>query len=370
MSGIYIHIPFCKRACAYCDFYKEIGTRHIDATLAAMHRELDARKDYLRGEPLTTIYFGGGTPSLCSPRQIGEFMEHIARLYPASALEEITLEANPDDLTAEYLRDLRAVGINRLSMGIQSFDDGCLRLMNRRHNAAQAIHAVEQAQRVGFDNISTDLIFGVPGYGGEKLAHSILTMLSLGVQHISAYHLTIEPNTSFGRQMARGTFHPVEEQTSEEEFLAVHTALTDAGYEHYEISNFALPGHRARHNASYWHGVPYLGIGPAAHSFDGEERHWNISSVEEYLRGATPEAEHLTPRDHYNEYLMTRLRTIEGIDLNEIEARFGEEQLQHLMHNLRHTMLAHRLTITDHHIALRPEHFLVSDLVIKDLFEV
>lgn len=370
MAGIYFHIPFCKRACAYCDFYKQIGTKHIAETLSAMRGELRQRQSYLKGEKIGTIYFGGGTPSLCSPRQIDDLMNDCAKLFDCSATEEITLEANPDDLTEEYLRDLRSAGINRLSMGIQSFDDACLKLMNRRHTAAEAIRAVETAQKAGFDNISTDLIFGVPGFGGEKLKQSIRQMLALGVQHISAYHLTIEPNTFFGRQMARGEFSPVKEEVSEEEFLAVHHALTDAGYEHYEISNFALEGRRARHNAAYWHGVPYLGIGPAAHSFDGSERHWNISSVEDYLEGAEPEAEELTARDHYNEYLMTRLRTIEGIDLEEVERMFGHRQLEFLMHNLRQSMLAHRLSTTGTHIALKPEHFLVSDLVIKDLFDV
>ncbi len=370
MAGLYFHIPFCKRACAYCDFYKQIGTRHFDETLQAMHRELDTRAPYLRGASIGTVYFGGGTPSLCSPRQIGDFMEHTARLFDTSALEEITLEANPDDLSTDYLRGLRDAGINRLSMGIQSFDDDCLKLMNRRHDAAGAIRAVDMAQKVGFDNISTDLIFGVPGFGGEKLMRSIRRMLDLNVQHISAYHLTIEPDTFFGRQMARGTFSPVTEEVSEEEFLTVHHALTEAGYEHYEISNFALPNRRARHNAAYWHSVPYLGIGPAAHSFDGEERHWNVSSVEGYLQGEAPEAEQLTRRDRYNEYLMTRLRTIEGLDLKEIVRLFGEDQLKSLKNNIRGSMLASTLRISDDRIALKPEQFLVSDLVIKDLFEV
>lgn len=370
MAGLYFHIPFCKRACAYCDFYKQIGTRDLEPTLDAMHRELDLRASYLRGAPVTTVYFGGGTPSLCSPRQIGEFMEQIYGLFDTARLEEVTLEANPDDLTADYLRDLRGAGINRLSVGIQSFDDDCLRLMNRRHDAAQAVRAVETAQRIGFDNISTDLIFGVPGFGGERLRHSIRQMLALGVQHISAYHLTIEPGTFFGRQMAQGRFSPVAEEISEEEFLRVHTELTDAGYEHYEISNFALPGRRARHNASYWHSVPYLGIGPAAHSFDGTERHWNVSSVSRYLAGEAPEAEQLTLRDRYNEYLMTRLRTAEGIDLEEVRNLFGEKRLEKLMNDLRGPMIAYGLCISERHIALHPEQFLVSDLVIKDLFEV
>ena len=243
----------------------------MDGVTAAMHRELDERQDYLRGEAVTTRYFGGGTPSLYAPAALKGLLDHAALLFDCSGTTETTLEANPDDLTENYLDGLREAGIDRLSIGIQSFDDGCLKLMNRRHTAAQAIGAVRAAQRAGFGNITADLIFGIPGFGGDSLKRSLDGMLSLGVQHISAYHLTIEPDTAFGRRAARGEFRAVDEEVSEEEFLTVHDTLTAAGFEHYEVSNYALPGFRARHNASYWHGTKYLGIGPAAHSFDGEE---------------------------------------------------------------------------------------------------
>ncbi len=369
MAGLYFHIPFCKRACAYCDFYKEIGTRRMQPLLEAMHRELDERKDYLRGEEVRTRYFGGGTPSLCSPAEIRALLLHAGRLFDCSHAEETTLEANPDDLNEKYLCELREAGIDRLSIGIQSLNDDCLKLMNRRHNASQAVRAVANARKAGFDNITVDLIFGVPGFGGNKLLATIDGILSLGVEHISAYHLTIEPNTFFGREMSRGHFAPIAEEQSEEEFLTVHRLLTRAGYEHYEISNFARPGFRARHNASYWHGVRYLGIGPAAHSFDGEERHWNIASTQEYIDGRPAECEHLTERDRYNEFLMTRLRTSEGIPLGELTRLFGPERTERLLRETRQSVHAHIINKQDGHLAIPPEHFLISDLIIENLFE-
>lgn len=369
MAGIYFHIPFCKRICAYCDFYKSVSLTQLDPTLEAMHRELDARRAYLGRETIRTRYFGGGTPSLCTPKQIGALINHAAELYDCSVVEETTLEANPDDLTPSYLDAIRRTGIDRLSIGIQSFDDSCLKLMNRRHTATQAIEAVRMAQQTGFDNITIDLIFGVPGYGGDSLRHSLDQTLKLDIQHISAYHLTVEPNTAFGRRAARGDFAPVDEAVSEQEFLAVHHTLTEAGFDHYEVSNYALPGFRAQHNASYWHGAQYLGIGPAAHSYDGRERHWNPSSVADYLAGTVAECETLTEQDCFNEYLLTRLRTAEGIDLGEIERRFGPARLTRLKQAAQPLQQAGTLLGTTGSMAIPAVHFLVSDAVIETLFE-
>lgn len=369
MAGLYFHIPFCKRVCAYCDFYKSVDLRRMDPLLESMHRELDARREYLGGEPVRTRYFGGGTPSLCAPEAVAGLLDHAATLFDCTAAEETTLEANPDDLTPAYLAVLRRAGVNRLSVGIQSFDDACLKLMNRRHNAAQAVEAVRSAQREGYENITVDLIFGVPGFGNDTLRRSLDSALALGVQHISAYHLTVEPDTAFGRRAARGEFRAVEEEVSEEEFLTVHQALTAAGFEHYEVSNYALPGFRARHNASYWHGTKYLGIGPAAHSFDGEERHWNASSVEKYIAGAPAGKEVLTQRDRFNEYVMTALRTAEGIDLEEAAARFGAKRLARMQEEAAPFLRSGTLRIDRGRMALPPEKFLVSDAVIGALFE-
>ncbi len=369
MAGLYFHIPFCKRVCAYCDFFKEVGTGRLPDLIKAMHRELDERRDYLSGEPIHTRYFGGGTPSLCPPETIRELLDHAAHLFDCSDVEETTLEANPDDLDIRYLAALREAGIDRLSIGVQSFDDDCLRLMNRRHNAAQADAAIRAAKQAGFSNLTVDLIFGVPGFGGDSLRRTLDRTLEADVQHVSAYHLTIEPGTAFGRRAERGAFEPVSDETSEAEFRLVHDTLCSAGFEHYEVSNFARPGFRARHNAAYWHGIKYLGIGPAAHSYDGRERHWGVASVARYIKGVPAESERLTDTDRFNEYLLTRLRTIEGIDLTEAERCFGHARAQRLRRGAESWLQTGTLRLSGTRMALPPERFLLSDAVIRSFFE-
>ncbi len=369
MAGLYFHIPFCKRICAYCDFYKSAELRRMDEVLAAMGQELEAQRNYLGGEAVRTRYFGGGTPSLCTPEQIGELLARAAGLFDCSAVEETTLEANPDDLDESRLAALRRAGVDRLSIGVQSLDDACLRLMNRRHTAAQAVEAVRAARRAGFDNVTVDLIFGIPGFGGDALRRSLDGVLELEVEHVSAYHLTVEPHTALGRRAARGEFEPVAEAVSEREFATVHETLTQAGYEHYEVSNFARPGFRARHNAAYWHGEKYLGIGPAAHSYDGRERHWNAGSIDRYLAGEVAGHEILSECDRFNEYVMTRLRTVDGIDLAEAERLFGAERAARLREEARRFVAAGVLVGGESRLAVPPERFLVSDAVIGALFE-
>lgn len=335
MAGLYFHIPFCRRICAYCDFFKSAEVGRVDSVLEAMERELDGAVDWLSDRRIRTVYFGGGTPSLCDPARLQGLADRAAALLDCSGVEEFTVEANPDDMTGEWLEALARTGANRLSVGVQSFDDDELRLMNRRHTGMQAVEAVRRAQAAGFANLTIDLIFGVPGFGGEVLRRNLDRALALGVQHISAYHLTIEKNTAFGRRLERGRFSEVDEQVSEREYLEVHRTLTGAGFEHYEVSNYALPGCRARHNAAYWSGDEYLGIGPAAHSFNGKSRRWAAASIDGYLPGAGTEAiyeqERLTERDRYNEYLMTRLRTAEGLELAAVETRFGKERAERLL---------------------------------------
>lgn len=369
MAGIYFHIPFCKRICAYCDFYKSADLRLLEPLLEALLAELERRRAYLGDEPVRTRYFGGGTPSLCTAEQLRTLLERTERLFDCSQVLETTLEANPDDLDARSLAALREAGFDRLSIGIQSLDDACLRLMNRRHTAAQAVAAVREARAAGFDNLTVDLIFGVPGFGGDALRRTMDGILALDVEHVSAYHLTVEPGTAFGRRAARGEFVPVDDETSEREYLAVHRALTAAGYEHYEISNYARPGFRARHNAAYWHGGRYLGVGPAAHSYDGRERCWNPASVTKYLAGETGGSETLTDRDRFNEYLLTRLRTAEGIALREVAALFGPERLARLMRAASAWTAAGALLVTEGRMAVPAERFLVSDAILTDLFE-
>lgn len=369
MAGIYFHIPFCKRICSYCDFFRNADLRQMTPMAEALHRELDVRSKYLHDRHIHTIYFGGGTPSLYAPEVLQGFIDHARALFGFDRAEEITVECNPDDLTDDYLTRLRRTEINRLSIGIQSFDDGCLRLMNRRHTAAEAIDAVQRAQRAGFGNITIDLIFGVRDFGGEILRQTLETALSLNVQHISAYHLTIEPATALGRRMARGEFGPVDEEVSEQEFADVHEALTSAGFEHYEVSNYALPGFRAQHNAAYWTGAEYLGIGPGAHSFDGEERRWCTSTVERYIVAPDYGSEMLTVRDHANEYVMTALRTAEGIDLGAFSERFGEDRHKKLLDDARSFLAAGTLTLDGDCLQIPSEKFLVSDAVISALFD-
>ena len=335
-----------------------------------MCAEVTERADYLNDKKLNTIYFGGGTPSLLSPKQLAQLLEITRAHFDCSEVEEATLEANPDDLTTQYLNSLLKLGINRLSIGVQSFDNDCLRLMNRRHTAEEAVAAIKRAQEAGFENLTIDLIFGVPGFGGEKLAHTIDTALSLGVQHISAYLLTIEERTRFGRMVEKGELKEVSDEVAEAEYLLMHNRLTASGMEHYEVSNYALPLYRARHNSHYWDSTPYLGIGPAAHSYDGLSRQWNVSSVQRYLAGEEPEQELLGETELYEEYLMTRLRTAEGFSAEEFQIRFGEERLHTLRLNAEPMIREGLLEHLDGHFRIPADRLLLSDRVIGSLFDL
>lgn len=370
MAGIYYHIPFCKRICSYCDFYRTALLNELPAVVEKMCREIEERRDYLQGEALSTRYFGGGTPSLLPLELVEKLTTTTERTLDCTHLTESTFEANPDDLTEEYLRGLRGLGIDRLSIGIQSFDDACLKLMNRRHTAEEAKEAVRKAQKAGFDNLTIDLIFGVPGFGRESLNRSIDEALRLGVQHISAYLLSIEPRTRFGVMAERGELQEVCDEVAEEEFLLIHNRLTEAGMVHYEVSNYALPGRQAQHNSSYWTGAKYLGIGPAAHSFDGRSRQWNVSSVERYLRNEAPEKELLGDEERREEFLLTRLRTAEGFSLDEAASLGGEawaERLREKARNLEQTSL---LAYSENRLRIPPEKMLLSDRVIGEFFDL
>lgn len=371
MAGIYFHIPFCKRICGYCDFYKSVRTALAEPVLGRMHEELEARSGFLHDRRIRTIYFGGGTPSLCPPGRLGELAAHAGVLFDCTAVEECTAEVNPDDVTPQLAEGLLEAGFDRLSVGIQSFDDGALRFMNRRHTAAAALNAVRTVRTAGFRNISVDVIFGIPGFGGDALRRTLDGVLALEAEHVSAYHLTLEPQTAFGRRAARGTLHAVDERTSEREFLAVHDTLTQAGYEHYEVSNFARAGFRARHNAAYWSGEEYLGIGPSAHSYDGMHRRWSTDTVESYAAGGPFrfEEETLTQRDRYNEFVMTRLRTSGGIDLGEAERLFGAAGRKRLERGAAPYIASGILHMEGDFLRPEPRRFLVSDTVIGTLFE-
>lgn len=374
MAGIYFHIPFCKRLCGYCDFRRSVLLHHIPQVVERMHEELDSQCGFLGDREIRTIYFGGGTPSLLDPSVFGGFVDHAARLFDCGGVGEITVELNPDDVTPEYVGSLRSTPVNRVSLGIQSFDDGELRFMGRRHSAEQAERAVRLLQDGGFDNISVDLIFGVDGFGDETLRRTLDRTLSLGVQHVSAYHLTIEPDTRFGRMLAAGTMRQVDEECSEREFLAVHDALTAAGFEHYEVSNFALEGFRSRHNSSYWTGDEYLGIGAGAHSYAGDIRRWCEQPADEYAAGIVYGEERLSRRDRLNEYVMTSLRRIEGLSLRRIAAEFGDDEVKRIEASARgfvdSGLLVRKATADDDRLMIPPEKFLLSDAVISTFFEI
>uniref|UniRef100_UPI00405701A6 radical SAM family heme chaperone HemW n=1 Tax=Alistipes sp. TaxID=1872444 RepID=UPI00405701A6 len=367
MAAIYFHIPFCKRLCGYCDFYRTTKLKYIPEVVETMHKELREQEGFLRDKAVRSIYFGGGTPSLLAPCEIERFVEQVREQFDCSALEEITIEVNPDDITEEYITALRKTSVNRISMGVQSLNDDCLKFMGRRHSAQQAVDAVRTLQGAGYNNISVDLIFGVEGFGSDVLAQTLQGFLSMGIQHISAYHLTIEEGTRFGRMLARGEMRETEEERSEEEFLQVHNTLSGAGFEHYEVSNYSLQGYRSRHNSSYWQGVEYLGIGAGAHSYNGEVRRWCEQSIEEYIINIEYISEVLSLRDKLNEYVMTSLRCAEGLSLDKVECDFGATERKRLECEAAKIEGMGMFIKENNRLRIAPERMLLSDLVIERL---
>ena len=367
MAAIYFHIPFCKRLCGYCDFYRSVKVKYIPQVVGAMRAELVEQSDFLHDKSIRTIYFGGGTPSLLAPSEIEQFITQVRSLFDCSQLEEVTIEVNPDDVTSEYVAELRKTSVNRISIGVQSLDDGCLQFMGRRHSAQQAVDAVRMLQEAGYDNISVDLIFGVEGYGSEVLERSLRGVLAMKVQHISAYHLTIEENTRFGRMLAKGDMAEVAEERSEAEFLQVHNALMTAGYEHYEVSNYALEGFRSRHNSSYWQSVEYLGIGPGAHSFNGKMRRWCEQPIEAYIGEVEYGSEQLSDVDKLNEYVMTSLRCVEGLSLARVEREFGLAKRKEMEREASKEGVKELLINDNDNLRILPEKMLMSDFVIETL---
>ena len=378
MAGIYIHVPFCQSRCAYCDFYSTTLLRHRKAYVETVCHELRYRKSELGNEAVETIYFGGGTPSTLTTEEISRIVDTIVDVYAIEKTEklEITLEANPDDLTEEYVATLSGLPINRISMGIQSFHDRTLRLVGRRHTATEAIEAVRRCQRMGLTNISIDLIYGLPGETIADWTYSLDQALGLKVPHISAYHLTYEEDTQLWRMKELGIVAPISEEQSIEAFEILRAKLLGNGYEHYEISNFALPDCYSRHNSSYWKGTIYIGIGPGAHSYDGKSRRWNLGELGEYI--STPhnedvphEVEHLTTDEQYDERVITELRTARGIDLERLQMDFGKCYYTHCLRCAEPYIHRGQLIHTaDNHLRLTPESIFVSDAVMRDLLYV
>lgn len=327
MSGIYIHIPFCRQACTYCDFHFSTSLKHRHEVVNAIVKEIDLRSGYLHDKHVETIYFGGGTPSLLAQKDLGRIMEAIAKNYDLSTVGEITLECNPDDLDDQTLSGLKALGVNRLSIGLQSFNEAELKWMNRAHTAAQSEACVKRAQDKGFENITIDLMYGSKFQSPAEWRQTMEKAVGLGVQHISAYNLTVEQRTKLGHDVASKKEPMVDEDKSSAFFLDMGF-LEQHGFIHYEISNFGKDGYFSRHNANYWKGREYIGFGPSAHSFDGSSRQWNIANNALYSKhlqtgGIYFEKEILSEKDRFNEYILTSLRTIWGVDLGLVESTFG-----------------------------------------------
>lgn len=373
MAGIYIHIPFCKQACHYCDFHFSTSTAIRQELLNAMADELLLQRHYLDGEKVETIYFGGGTPSLLGADELNLLLKPVHTLFTVAPDAEVTLEANPDDLTTSRLTELRQLGINRLSIGIQSFQDSVLKFLNRAHDATAANECVGQARQAGFQNISIDLIYAIPGQPDEAWQANIDAALKLAPEHISSYSLTIEEKTAFGRWAAQGKLKAADDDLAAKQLEVLVATLEHAGYEQYEVSNFSRPGYQSRHNSSYWKQQRYLGIGPSAHSYNRVSRQYNVSNNHLYVRsmkeGKIPfEREVLSTEDHVNEYLLTTLRTQWGSDLERLKQEYGYDVLgQHGV--LINDLLARKLAVLEKNfLKLTRTGRMLADKISSDLF--
>ncbi len=374
MAGIYIHIPFCKQACHYCDFHFSTSLKKKAEMLSALKREMQLRQNELDGEIIETIYFGGGTPSILAVEEINDLIAEVYRLHQVIASPEITLEANPDDLDQATIQKLAQSKVNRLSIGIQSFDEADLKMMNRAHNANEAINCLEEAVKY-FDNISIDLIYGIPNMSNERWLSNVERILTLGIPHISCYALTVEERTALNKLIKKGVIPSPEEEVAHQHFLLLIKTLTNKGYIHYELSNFAKPGYYSKNNSAYWLGKKYLGIGPSAHSFNGTHRSWNIANNSLYIKSLEEdqlpnEIEKLSITDQYNEYIMTGLRTIWGVDLNRIEREFGQSYLNYLEQAAAPYIQDELMDLSDAVLTITNKGKFLSDGIASDLFWV
>jgi oxygen-independent coproporphyrinogen-3 oxidase len=364
MAGIYVHIPFCKKRCVYCDFFSSTDEDEKAGYVDALCEELREREDYLQGQSIDTIYFGGGTPTQLRAKDFDKIFKAIALKKPPF---EITLEANPDDITPAYLQSIQHLPFNRVSLGIQSFNDKELKCLNRRHDAASALTAVRLLQENGFDNVSIDLMYGLPGQTPEIWEANLRQAIDLNVQHISAYHLIYEENTPLFSLLERGVITPIDEDTSVQLFEILIDTLTSAGFEHYEISNFAQPGYRSRHNSSYWTGAHYLGIGASAHSYNGFSRQWNAKVAGAAYKSFDSEMEIIDEQTAYSDFIITRLRMMEGISLPELHARFGEEKKTWCLQQAQRYLDGQMLEISGDHLRLTRKGIFISDGIMRDL---
>lgn len=370
---IYVHVPFCASRCIYCDFYSTTLPAPIrEAYVEAACRELRERTSYLPSPNIRTIYFGGGTPSQLTTEEIGALLTCIRSTYNVQPQAEMTLECNPDDITPHFVQSIKKMGINRVSLGVQSFDDNILQLLNRRHSSQEAQDAVTTLFGNGLDNISIDLIYGLPRQDIQSFQRDLQTAFALPIRHLSSYALSVEEGTTLARRIAEKQLTIASEETFAAEYQLLMQEAKAHGFDHYEISNFALPGYASRHNSGYWDGTPYLGIGPGAHSFDGIDRCFNLPDVRAYIeqsaRGQFPhETEHLHGFERYNELIFTSLRTSRGLALSVVGQRFGEEMLEYLKKNARPHLDAGRLIMKEDQLTVAPNFILVSDDIISDL---
>lgn len=373
-GAIYIHIPFCKQACHYCDFHFSTSMKRKEEIVLALIREIQLRKNEFHGEIIETIYFGGGTPSVLTNAEILSLIEAVYENFEVIENPEITLEANPDDLSEERIIALSKTPINRLSIGIQSFFEDDLKLMNRAHNSDEAQKSLAIATKY-FDNISVDLIYGIPGLTNEMWLENIETALSFGIPHISSYALTVEPKTALHKLIQTGKIAETKDDVAQDHFEILVRTLTDNGFIHYELSNFGKPDYFSQNNSSYWLGKKYLGIGPSAHSFDGKSRSWNIANNMLYLKSILAdklphEVEILTQQDRYNEYVMTGLRTIWGVSLERIEKEFGKDYLNYLLNQADKFLIDGLLSIAENVMTTTAKGKFLADGIASDLFLV
>ena len=373
MSSMYLHIPFCRQACRYCDFYFMVSLQYREELVNALILEMEQRAE--SGIALTSLYLGGGTPSVLELPMLERIIHTIGKRYHLHPDAEITLEANPDDLSENYLRGLRALGFNRLSIGIQSFHDRDLELMRRSHNASQARGSIERAIKAGFANLTLDLIYGIPGQEERSWKMNLETATSFPIQHLSAYHLTFEPGTVFHHWLKKRRIREVDEAESQERYGLLRAHMEEEGFEHYEISNFARPGFRSRHNSSYWEGTPYMGAGPAAHSYTGTHRRWNIASVKKYIKAVSGgesyfEQEQLTRQMRFNELLIISLRRSGGLSLETLDQEFPGDWSGDLLQKAESYLDAGIMEFKGKQLSISPDHWLTSDAILERLIRV
>lgn len=375
MTGIYLHIPFCIQRCHYCDFFSSTSLELKDEFVLACLKEIDLRADYLEEKKSDTIYLGGGTPSLLDIASLELILSKLRSKLKITSDAEITMEANPDDLNPDLLKDLRSIGFNRISIGIQSFIDSDLKLMNRRHSAEQAVESVFMAHAAGFDNISIDLIYGIPNLSDHDWINNLKKIKDLPIKHLSAYHLTIEPETRFGKWKREGRLVEMGEESSLKQFQSLTRLSREYGFEQYEISNFAKNKQYSRHNIKYWNGEWYLGIGPSAHSYNGYARHWNPSDLQKYLRGykegnVLADEEVISKTDRRNELIMTRLRTVWGVDKSDWEKIDSPQSWTDFILQCQKYFDSNDILKQDDKVIINPDSWFRLDGIIADLFYV